>query len=232
MAKKKLTIEQRNRTKIEALIKQKVATSKGFLSSEFKHKVAEDLIAEYNKRGKLITSKVKLQDRYNRYGKAYDLLFNKGLTGHSYYTNVLTEYAKKASKEKTDFYIREHGEERKVSYSELAYKIELLSHKLSVKHDIAFTKFKPTYYLIGKGKYKIVINIPNLKEVDFEEMTTEEVLEWFDDNNIEIILSDPTKIKGKEAKEKWEKSKKRRQKSIKATKEKYYRQWKKKGGKK
>lgn len=225
---KKLTIRQRNKAKIDELLKQKVSSgAKGFLKKDFKKFVADELIFAANSNNRLIRKNETLQKRYGRFKIYYDKLFTTGLSGHALFTGELEKKAKKAISKGTAYYIKEKGIEKKVSYSELAYKIELLSHKLSAQHDVAFTKFKPVHHLIGKGKYKVVITIPDLKEIDFEEMTTEEILEWFDDNNVEIIISDPSKIKNKKDRDKRNKAKKRRQKFIEKSKLKYYRQWKK-----
>lgn len=224
---KKLSLQQKNRAKLELLLKQKVSTSSGFISNDFKQFIAEELINAANNNKKSIKGNESLQQRYNKFKKYYDKLFSTGLSGHALFTGQIEKNYRKDEAKGTEYYISENGKEKKVSYAELAYKIELFAHKLSTKHDVAFTKIKPTYYLIGKGKYKVVINIPDLKEADFEEMTTEEVMEWFDDNNIEVIISDPNKIKGKKQKKEWEDRVKKRQVRIEANKKKHYQQWKK-----
>lgn len=230
---KKPTQQQKNQAKLPDLLKQKVSTgSKGFLKADLKKFIAEEMIHSANNQKRSIKKTETLQKRYNKFKPYYDKLFTSGLTGHSLFTGTIEKNFKKDTENGTEYYINENGKEKKVTYAELAYKMELLAHNLSTKHDVAFTKFKPTYFLLGKGKYKVVVNIPSTKNVDFEEMTVQEVLDYFEENNTEIIISDPHKLKTKEAREKFEKGKKERQKSIKRNKEKHYRQWKKPAKKK
>lgn len=226
MAKKKLTARQKNAAKLEDLLKQKVTTSTGFLKKDFKGFIAEEMVNAANRSNRVLKSNETLQSRYDKFAKYYDKLFTTGLTGHAQFTGIIEKQARKDIDKGIEYVIEEKGKQRKVSYSELAYKMELLSHKLSTQHDIAFTKFKPTYILLGKGQYRIKITIPDLTEADFDEMTTEEVLEFFEENNIEIIVSDPTKLKNEKARTDATKAKKQRQTKIRKTKEKYYKQWK------
>lgn len=224
---KKPTIRQKNLSRLQELVKQRVSGSTGFLKKGFKQFIAEELIHVANNQNRLLKKNETLQNQYDKWKKYYDKIFTTGMTGHALFTGRIEKNYKTDTAAGTEYYIKEHGKEHKVSYSELAYKMELFAHKLSVQHDVAFTKFKPIYYLLGKGKYKIVINIPDLNEVDFEEMTVQEIIDWFDDEGVEIIISDPTKIKNKEDREKREKAKKKRQAYIKRSKEKHYKQWKK-----
>lgn len=223
---KKPTLSQRNATKLNDLLKQKVSSgSKGFIKADLKRFIAEEMISAANNKKKPIKSTDSLQKRYNSFKPYYDKLFGQGLEGHAFYTGQIEKQSKKDIDKGTEYYIKEKGIEKKVSHSELSYKMELLAHKLSTQHDVAFTKFKPTYYLIGKGKYKVVINIPDIKEIDFDNDTVEEIMETLDSEGLEVVISDPYKFKTKEAKQKYEKAKKERQKRIKKTKEKYYHQW-------
>lgn len=226
---KKPTLGQKNAAKLDALLKQKVsAGGKGFIKSDLKRFIAEEMIsAATNKKKSINVNKDTLQKRYNQFKPYYDKLFNQGLEGHAFYTGQIERQSKKDIEKGTTYYIKEKGIEKKVSHAELSYKMELLAHKLSTQHDVAFTKFKPTYYLTGKGQYKVVINVPDLKEIDFENDTVEEIMETLDSEGLEVIISDPYKFKNKAAKEKYETSKKNRQKSIKKNKEKYYKEWKK-----
>ena len=225
---KKPTQAQKNAAKLKDLLKQKVSTgSKGFIKSDLKRFIAEEMISAANNKKKSINvKKDTLQKRYNQFKPYYDKLFNQGLEGHAFYTGQIEKQSKKDIDKGTEYFIKEKGVERKVSHAELSYKMELLAHKLSTQHDVAFTKFKPTYYLTGKGQYKVVINIPDLKEIDFENDTVEEIMENLDSEGLEVIISDPHKFKTKEARKKYEDSKKNRQKSIKKSKEKYYKEWK------
>lgn len=226
MAKKK-TIRQRNEDKIKELLKKRVSGKNGFLKSYMKQFISEELLRASNNNNKLISSKETLQTRYNKYKKYYDLLFESGLEGHAYHAESIVKKAEKDNKKKIQYFVNENGKEKKVTPAELGYKMNLLATNLSAKHDVALTKFKPKYYLTGKGRYKIVITIPKLSDADFDEMDAEEITEWFEDNGIVIIISDPNDVKGKEAKKDFEKSKKRRQHKIKESKEKYFKKWKK-----
>lgn len=224
---KKSTKAEKQKLIKESLLKQKVSTSTGFLRKELKEFIADELLHAANKQKRTVRKNESLQKRYDRFKKYYDKLFTEGLPGNAEYTGAI-ERAYKKNKDNTDYYIRKKGKDIKVGGPQLAYEMELLAHKLSTQHDVAFTKFKPIYKVKGKGKTDVIIQIPDLKEFDFEEMTTQEILEWFDDNNIEVVLSDPSKIRNKEQREKAEKAKKYRQQRIKKAKETHYKQWKKK----
>lgn len=225
---KKPTLSQRNNAKLDDLLKQRVSVGgKGFIKSDLKRFIAEEMINAANNKKKPIKSTDSLQKRYNQFKVYYDKLFGAGLEGQAYFTGVIEKYAKKDMSKGTDYYIREKGIEKKVSHSELSYKMELFAHKMSTQHDAAFTKFKPTYYLIGKGKYKVVINIPDLSLIDFDNDTVEDIMETLDSEGVEVIISDPYKVKTKEARKKYDETKKNRQATIKKSKEKYYHQWKK-----
>lgn len=224
----KPTIQQENAAKLDELLKQKVSTGdKGFLNKNLKRFVAEELIHAANNNKKSIPKSETLQKRYNRFKKYYDKLFTTGMNGHGIFAGQIENNYKKDTEKGTKYYIRENGKDKEVSYAELGYKLELLSHNLSVKHDVAFTKFKPIYYLTGKGKYKIVFNIPKVSEIDFKNNTVEEIMEELEDENIEVIISDPSKVINREERSRKESIKKKRQKTIRTNKEKFYKQWKK-----
>lgn len=225
---KKPTLAQRNASMRDVLLKQKVSTSKGFLKKQLKEFIVDELIHASNNHRKAITAKTSVQKRYEQFKKYYEMLFTTGLTGHAQFTGTIEVQAKKDMERGIEYRIREKGKERKVSISELAYKMELTAHKLSIKHDVAYTKFKPVYYLLGKGKYKIIIDIPDLKEFEEleEEGTVEDIMEWFDSNNMEAIVSDPTKYKGAKDKKKHAIAVDNRKKRIRKSKEKYYKRWK------
>lgn len=232
---KKPTLQQRNAAKADDLLKQKVSSTTGFLKSEFKQFIVDEMIhAANNKKQAVKITANSVQKRYDKFKVYYDKLFTKGLPGHGLFSQQIEKQAKSDMSKGIDYYIREGGKEKKVGINELAYKMELLSHKMATQHDVAYTKFKPVHYLIGKGEYKVIIEIPNIKQdveelgyEDLEEMEVGEVYEYFDEHNVEIIISDPTKLKGKEAKEKFKKAKLKRIKSIETSKKKHYKQWKK-----
>lgn len=224
---KKPTLQQRNAAKAEQLLKQSVTTSTGFLRNEYKKFIVDEMVHAANNKKKSLKGTESVQDRYDKYKVLYEKLFNTGLKGHGLFPNQIERNYKKDIDKGTVYYIREKGREREVSLNELMYKMELLSHTLSAQQDVAFTKFKPIHYLLGKGSHKIVIEIPDLRDVDFDEITVQDAYDYFEDHNIEVIDSDPGKIKGKDAKEKWLKSKKRRQTNISNAKKKYYKLWRK-----
>lgn len=231
---KKPTLQQRNAAKADDLLKQKVSTSTGFLKSEYKQFIVDEMISSANNNKKAIKSSDSVQKRYDKYKIYYDKLFTKGLPGHGLFSNEIERQAKRDMDKGIEYYIREKGIEKPVRLNELAYKMELLSHKMATQHDVAYTKFKPIHYLIGKGKYKVVIEIPNIKQdveelgfEDLDEMTIEEVYDYFYEHNVEIIVSDPKKFKNKEELDKWLKGKKKRIKSIEQSKQKHYKQWRK-----
>ena len=226
---KKPTIQQRNESLRDSLLKQKVSTTKGFLKSDFKNFVIDEMINAANRQKKALRANTSVQKRYEQFQTYYDKLFTSGLTGHAQFTGQIERQAKRDMEKGIQYYIKEKGKERKVGISELAYKMELTAHKLSANYDIAFTKFKPVYFLLGKGKYKIVITIPDMKEFEEdggEEMTVEDIMEWFDNNRLSIVVSDPANIKGDKAKKKHAEAVKNRKNKIKKAKEKYYKRWK------
>jgi len=231
---KKPTLQQRNAAKAELLLKQKVSSSKGFLKQEFKKFIVEEMVFAANRQKKSIKGTESVQERYDRFKILYDKLFFAGLSGHGMFPQQIERQYKRDKAKGIDYYIREQGKEKKVGLNELAYKMEFLSHQLATKYDVAYTKFKPIHYLVGKGNYRIVIEIPSLtKDVrelgydDLDEMDTDEVFEFFEEHHVEIIVSDPSKRKGKKAKAEYEEGKARRIKSIAAAKKKHYKQWKK-----
>lgn len=220
---KKPSLTQHNASLLNDLINQPVSGSSGFITEDFKRFIAEEMIEAANAKKIRLSPEESLQDRYNKFKLYYDKLFTSGMQGHGMFIgSVLKKF------EYGEYYINEKGVEKRVSYAELAYKMELFAHKLSTEHDVAFTKFKPTYFVLGKGKYKIVINIPDMRKVDLDEMTVEEIVDYLDEEGVEIIISDPKKIKNKEDRKKRDKSKKDRQIKLRKSKEKHYRQWKKK----
>jgi hypothetical protein len=231
---KKPTLQQRNAAKADDLLKQKVSTSTGFLKNDFKQFIVDEMISAANNNKKSLKSTDSVQKRYDKYKVYYDKLFTTGLPGHGIFSQQIEKQAKQDKAKGIDYYIREGGKEKKVGINELAYKMEFLSHQLATKYDVAYTKFKPVHYLLGKGKYKVVIDIPNIKKdveelgyEDLDEMSTDEVFDFFEESHVEVIVSDPAKLKGKEAKERYEKAKKKRIKSIETAKKKHYKQWKK-----
>lgn len=232
---KKPTLQQKNAAKADDLLKQKVSGATGFLKSDFKQFIVDEMISSANNNKKAVDIKEgSVQKRYDKYKTYYDKLFTTGLPGHGLFSQQIEKQAKRDKEKGIDYYIREGGKEKKVGINELAYKMEFLSHQLATKHDVAYTKFKPIHYLLGKGKYKVVIDIPNIKKdveelgyEDLDEMNIDETFEFFDEHNVEVLVSDPSKLKGKEAKERYEKAKKKRIKSIETAKKKHYKQWKK-----
>jgi hypothetical protein len=231
---KKPTLQQKNLSKKDDLLKQKVSTTTGFLKQDFKQFIVDEMIHAANNKKQPIKATDSVQKRYDKFKVYYDKLFTKGLPGHGLFSQQIEKQAKRDMDKGIEYYIREKGIEKLVRINELAYKMELLSHKMATQHDVAYTKFKPVHYLIGKGQYKVVIEIPNIKEDvedlgydDLEEMSVEEVYEYFEEHNVEIIISDPSKLKGKDAKEKFSKAKAKRIKAIEQSKKKHYKQWKK-----
>lgn len=223
---KQPTISQRNAAMREELLKQVVSSSKGFLRNDFKEFVVDEMINAANNKREVLTGRESVQDRYTKYEKYYDKLFHTGLSGHSQFTGQLEKKARADINKGIDYYISDgEGNEKKVSYAELSYKMELLQHKLSTDHDVAFTKFRPKYFMQGKGEYKVVIVIPDLREISFDEATTEEILEFFEAHDVEIIISDPNNIKDAEKRKQAEQNKKAQQKRVKETKEKFYKIW-------
>lgn len=226
---KKPTISARNKAMLDKLTSQKVYGGKevGYLKPDLKRFIAESLIKKFNNNNKLITSTDTLQKEYERHELFYSSFFVQGVRGHGYYPSVIANYAKRDIREGTKYYIKRGDQpEKEVSYSQLAYEMELLSYKLSSQHDVPFTKFHPVYKFLGNGKHKVIITIPDLKEIDFDEMTVEEIVDYLDENNVEIIVSEPGSFKSDADRKAYFAKKKKVQKAIKERKEKYYAIWK------
>lgn len=223
---KKPSLQQQNNARLDQLAAQKISGKSGYIPSDLKYFIAENVINRYNGKKKSIPKNFSLQKEYNKLKGYYDNFFTKGLQGHEMFSGTLIKRAKQIDKAGGELTIIEKGKEKSVHYPEFAYKMERLAHKLSSEHDVAFTKFKPKFFLRSKGQYKISINIPDLDEIDLDESTVEEIMEFFDDNGVVVIISDPSNIKKKDRQEAWEDRKKTRMKTITRNKAKYYKEWK------
>lgn len=225
MAKSKKTLRERNEAKLSELIKQPLSGKGGFLPAHIKEFIAREMINSATNNGKAITKRDTLQKRFNKYEDLYIRLFNEGLEGQPQTTTTIEKEAFAAKGSGSKYFIKEKGVRKEVTAEELAYKIELLSHKLSVQYDAVFTKLAPSYKVIGKGKYEITYQIPDLSEIS-EEDTVEEIVEFLASNGIHAVVSDVGEGKTAEVRAKAEERKKARVRAIERNKSKYYKLWK------
>lgn len=224
MPRKKLSAKTKNELRKQDLQKQSLSLFGKFAPKYVKDFVIEDLITRYNNINKVVPKKITVQDFFNekRNKDHYENLLTNGLQGNDISIDAVIQQAKNLN---TEFYINEHGKEKKIDYKELGYKLNLFAQKLLFEHDAQSTRIMPKYFLLPKGKRKVVITIPDIKDEDLEESTGEEFNEYLFSNGVFAITSPPKKKKEDEKRRKERKEKKL--KLLETTKKKYYKEWRK-----